>query len=290
MERSDLPTGMDRLRDTARAWLASARPARIVQVLQARGSTPRAAGTRMLVAADAVAGTIGGGHLELEAIRLARADLPGGPRAAPFERRFALGPSLGQCCGGDVVLRIEPLTDAAMAPWRPRPARFHLQLFGAGHVGRALIDVLAALPCTVDWIDERDDAFAIWRQEHGGDAPRAGIDCVAVDAVEAEVARAPAGAFYLVMTHSHDLDLRLCDAVLRRGDAGFLGVIGSATKRIRFERRLRERGLDDTAIAAMRCPVGVDGIDGKEPEIIAVAVAAELLRRSSGRDPLHHGS
>lgn len=281
MDRQGMPDGLDRLHGTARAWLASGRPARVVQVAQARGSTPRAAGTRMLVAADTVAGTIGGGHLELEAIRLARADLAGGHHAAPFERRFALGPSLGQCCGGDLVLRIEPLTDAAMAGWRPRPARFHLQLFGAGHVGRALIDVLAALPCTVDWIDERDDEFAIWRHEHGDRAPRAGIDCVAVDGVEAEVARAPAGAFYLVMTHSHDLDLRLCETVLRRGDAGFLGVIGSATKRARFERRLRGLGLDETAIASMRCPVGVGGIAGKEPEVIAVAVAAELLQHSA---------
>ena len=183
------------------------------------------------------------------------------------------------------MLRIEPLTDAALSAWPPRPARFHLQLHGAGHVGRALIDVLAPLPCTVDWIDERDDEFAIWRHERGGRPPRDGIECVAADGVEAEIARAPAGTFYLVMTHSHALDLRLCETVLRRADAGFLGVIGSATKRARFERRLRACGLPDAAIAAMRCPVGVDGIAGKEPAIIAVAVAAELLPRASAAAP-----
>ena len=135
----------DALKATARAWLAAGRPAMLVQVLEARGSVPREAGTRMLVSADVVAGTIGGGHLELQAITRARAMLAGRV-STPQDQPIALGPTLGQCCGGALTLRTAPLDAAALTAWPDEPPLFTLQLYGAGHVGRAIVQLLASLP------------------------------------------------------------------------------------------------------------------------------------------------
>ncbi|MCX7659660.1 MAG: xanthine dehydrogenase accessory protein XdhC [Caldimonas manganoxidans] len=271
------------LRELARTWLDRGQAAAVVSVEHTQGSAPREAGTRMLVSACEVAGTIGGGHLEFEAIRLAREALAH-PGWTAFTQRFPLGPRLGQCCGGVVELRIAPLDEAAWRQWPETPPRFVLQLYGAGHVGRALVRVLETLPCQVQWIDEREDAFP-------PDIPLSTAACIerlCVDSVEAEVARAPANACFLVMTHQHDLDLRITEAILRRGDFRYFGLIGSKTKRSRFEHRLIQRGIAPQALARMRCPIGVPGIEGKSPEVIAVAVAAELLQATStvGAPPL----
>lgn len=257
------------LREVARRWLAAARPAVVVEVRRTRGSVPRDAGTRMLVAADEVRGTIGGGHLEWQAIADARALLARG--GAPYEREVALGPALGQCCGGALVLGFSTLAETDPAAWSPPSPRFDLQLYGAGHVGRAIVALLADLACRVRWIDERDDAFP--------DAPLpAHVERICVEPIEAEVDRAAPGSFFLVLTHSHDLDLRLAQAILRRGDFAWFGLIGSRTKRARFEHRLRERGCADALLARMQCPIGLAGIRGKEPEVIALAVTAQLLQ------------
>jgi xanthine dehydrogenase accessory factor len=245
----------------------------LVQVLATRGSVPREAGTRMLVAADALAGTIGGGHLEWQAIAQARRLLAEGA-TAPVELRLALGPALGQCCGGALTLRLGPLHAALLADWAAAAPRFTLQLYGAGHVGRAVARLLGELPCAVQWIDEREAEFPLEPSP-----PHLLRRCV--EPVEAVVATAAPGAFYLVMTHSHALDFDLVNAVLARGDAGWLGLIGSAAKRASFAQRLRQRGHGDAALARLRCPVGIAGITGKEPEVIAVAVVAELLLASS---------
>lgn len=241
-----------------------------VRVLATRGSVPRESGTRMLVAADAVAGTIGGGHLELRAIAAARRRLAAG-EDAPQDESIALGPGLGQCCGGALVLRTQRLGPSTLAAW-PAPApRFVLQLYGAGHVGRAIVRLLEGIDCRVQWIDERESEFP-----QAASPPH--IERVCVEPVEAEVALAPSGAAYLVLTHSHDLDLRITEAIVRRGDFGYLGLIGSETKRARFVHRLQARGIDAAALARMTCPIGVPGIAGKEPEVIAVAVVAQLLQ------------
>lgn len=259
------------LKPAAAAWLAAGRPAVVVEVASARGSVPRAAGTRMIVAADEVLGTIGGGHLEWRAIETARARI-GAP--GHHEEAIALGPTLGQCCGGALTLAYAPQDVHALERWPDEAARFHLQLYGAGHVGRAIVDVLAALPCRVTWIDERESEFPA--------APSpAHVQRVCTEPVEAEVAAAPAGAFYLVLTHSHDLDLRITEAVLRRGDFGYLGLIGSATKRARFMHRFEARGVAPAVLARLTCPIGVEGIAGKEPGVIAVAAVAQLLRVSA---------
>jgi xanthine dehydrogenase accessory factor len=218
-----------------------------------------------------VLGTIGGGHLELTAIAQARQWLAAGD-TTPHDAEFALGPSLGQCCGGALTLRTQRLGDAALAAWRDNAPRFFLQLYGAGHVGRAIVALLSGIDCRVQWIDERDSEFP-------AQALPAHIERLCVEPVEAEVAQAPSGAHYLVLTHSHDLDLRITEAILRRGDFAYLGLIGSRTKRARFVHRFEERGVPAEAIGRMTCPIGVPGIAGKEPEVIAVAVVAQLLQR-----------
>lgn len=270
------------LRTVAERWLHEGRAAMDVEVLAHRGSVPREAGTHMLVSADAVAGTIGGGHLELKAIAAARAllaeraavhDATGDAPcfdATPVDVHYPLGPALGQCCGGAVTLRTAPLSATQLAGWVAAPPRFFLQLYGAGHVGRAIAALLAGIDCRVQWIDEREDEFP---PEPGP----AHIERVCVDAVEAEVALAPPGAFYLVLTHQHDLDLCITEAVLRRGDFGFLGLIGSATKRARFLHRFEERGITPDVLARLTCPIGLPGIRGKEPEVLAISVVAQLL-------------
>jgi len=160
--------------------------------------------------------------------------------------------------------------------WPTREPLFHLQLHGAGHVGRAIATLLATLDVDVDWFDERDEGFphvtalgSPW-PDH--------IRRISIDTVEREVTRAPAGAFYLVLTHEHALDLRITEAILRRGDFAFCGLIGSKTKRATFSRRLAQRGVPTQAIERLTCPIGAVGIAGRAPEVIAVAAVAELLR------------
>jgi xanthine dehydrogenase accessory factor len=263
---------LDPDRALAQAWLAEGRPAMLVEVVRARGSVPREAGTRMLVRADAVAGTVGGGHLEWQAIARARERLAAGERSVQ-DWPVALGPSLGQCCGGALTLRFTPLDEAALCAWPATVPRFRLHLFGAGHVGRALVQVLAGVPCQVVWVDEREAEFP------AGALP-AHVERVCAEPVEAEVAEGRPGDFYLVMTHSHALDLALAEAILQRGDFGWFGLIGSASKRARFEHRLLARGVDASLLARMACPIGLEGIAGKAPGVIAVSVAAQLLRAS----------
>lgn len=274
MARREAPA-VNGLRDTALRWQAERRPAVVVEVTRTQGSVPREAGTRLLVSADEVVGTIGGGHLEWQAINDARALMARGVAAVPPpEQRIALGPSLGQCCGGVLGMRFELLADSRPATWPVPAPRFNLQLYGAGHVGRAVIRLLAGLPCRVQWLDERESEFP-------PEVLPPHIDKRCVEPVQAEVAAAAPGSFYLVLTHSHDLDLTLTQAILARGDFGWFGLIGSRTKRARFEHRLRERGFDAAVIERITCPIGLPGIEGKAPELIALAVVAQMLQASA---------
>jgi xanthine dehydrogenase accessory factor len=157
------------------------------------------------------------------------------------------------------------LADLVQAP------RDHLMLFGAGHVGAAIVRALADVPCRVTWIDEREDLFPV-------DVPQ-NVSIEALDAPEALAEGAAPGTSFLVMTHSHALDQRLAETILKRAsyDEDWFGLIGSSTKRKQFEHRLRERGVERARLDAMVCPIGVAGIGGKAPAVIAVAVAAQLL-------------
>jgi xanthine dehydrogenase accessory factor len=312
-----------------------------VTVIRAEGSTPREIGAAMLVGPAGIEDTIGGGALEFGAIAHARGLLAKAGDASPWRREwrdFALGPSLGQCCGGFVRLMFElfteaerpilegfasmavpqrmvllrPITngqplqcaaagddawpaalsraargwltaqrkpDALLIPGRKGEPDWFLEplappltpliLYGAGHVGRALIRVLDGLPFAVTWADI--DAGRFPENVPPGIAAR-----IASDPAEI-AAEAPPGAVHLVMTHSHPLDLAICHAVLARGEFRFLGLIGSGTKRARFLKRLRELGVAEERLARLTCPIGAPGVKGKQPAIIAVAVAAQLL-------------
>ena len=266
---------MDRwTREAAQRWLAEGVPAVVVCVEDAKGSTPREAGARMLVSVEEAVGTIGGGHLELKAMETARALLAARSTTTKTEP-YALGPSLGQCCGGAVSLRFEPLSDEALRQWPRSQPLFHLQMYGAGHVGRAIAQILATLDVEVDWIDEREDAFPP-TMLYGAPWPMH-IRRVCVDAVEAEVDRAPGDAYFLVLTHSHELDMRITEAILRRGRFGYLGLIGSKSKRERFLRRFQERGILSEVFDRMECPIGLRTIHSKEAGAIAVGVVSRLL-------------
>ena len=262
--------------DAAKRWLNEARAAIVIEVAQAQGSVPREEGTRMLVGATEVIGTIGGGHLELKAIACAR-EMLRTQELATLTEHYPLGPALGQCCGGAVTLSYQALNDDVLARWPTARPLFHLQLYGAGHVGRAIATLLATLDVNVDWIDEREEEFPATTTLGTHWPERIRITCV--DAVEAEVRHAPPGAYYLVLTHNHDLDLRITEAILKRGDFGYLGLIGSRTKQQRFIHRFEQRGIASDTIARLTCPIGAQHIEGKEPEIIALAVVAQLLQQ-----------
>ena len=246
----------------------------LVRVHETAGSVPREAGAWMAVFRDTVIGTIGGGHLELEAIAEARRRLAGG--AGQPVLRYPLGPTLGQCCGGVVHLRFEPLTaaDASSLVQRLQSHHVPLALFGGGHVGKALVNVLGTLPFAVTWIDSRDEIFPELVPDN--------VACEHSDPVQAAVAQLAPGSRVLVMSFSHAEDLDIVAACLKRlrerGDLPYVGLIGSKTKWATFRHRLEERGFTEEELARITCPIGVPGIAGKEPEVIAVAVAAQLLQ------------
>ena len=263
-----LPAALDQLR-RERAVL--------VTVLQTQGSVPRGPGTAMLVFAEGFAATIGGGHLEFEAIAWARQMLAGTQPLQSCERRQVLGPSLGQCCGGVVQLGFEPVgsADAARVRAALSPARTPVALFGGGHVGRAIVQTLLPLPFEVHWIDSRDEIFPEGLPEQ--------VHCEHSSPVQAAVADLPPGSRVLIMSFSHAEDLDIVIACLRRlrerGDLPFVGLIGSQTKWATFRHRLEQRGFGAEEIARITCPIGVPGITGKAPEVIAVSVAAQLLQQ-----------
>lgn len=253
-------------------WLGRGEPAVLVTVAEARGSTPREAGAGMLVGRETTAGTVGGGRLEWVATDTAWRMLAEGVAATTLD--LPLGPATGQCCGGHVVLRLEradAVTVAALAA-RERAeaaARPTLLLFGAGHVGKALAAALAPLPLRLLWIDERAQEFP--------EALPPGVERVVAASPADRIAEAPAGAGCLILTHSHALDFDIAEAALRRGDFAYVGLIGSATKRARFERWFRARGRAADALPRLTCPIGAALTGDKRPEVIAAVVAAEVL-------------
>ena len=266
----------------------------MISVVKVEGSAPREAGARIVVTPLGFHGTIGGGTLEWHAIAKAQALL-----GKPTQHRLSvhsLGPDLGQCCGG----RVQLVTEVFAANYLVEAKGFAMQeekglfavsgrilardfaeqfgdsnrklfLFGAGHVGRALVLALAPLPFDVIWIDPREGAFP--------SVVPSNVVTIQSENPAAEIASAPSGSFALVMTHSHPLDLEIIDAVLRNPRFAYAGLIGSATKRARFTRRMREAGVPVENVNAMVCPIGISGINSKHPAAIAAATAAQLLER-----------
>jgi len=325
----------------------------VVTIAAVKGSAPREAGTKMIVTADSIVGTIGGGHLEYKSIEFAREMLADDGAVPRRLHRFPLGAALGQCCGGVVTVLIEKaaperdswvaslieheaagtacvmasvadggatgklvvdaehvvgmlddvaLNNVAQSAARdmlasgeraPRllvapaldasgatapllllepvlPIDFRIVVFGAGHVGRALVAALSPLHAHIDWIDSRADEFPTLVPGN--------VAIEVADTPECVVDQARAGTCFLVLTHSHDLDFALTERILRRADFSYLGLIGSTTKRNTFERRLEQRGVSAALRERITCPIGIPGITGKEPAEIAVAVAAQLLQ------------
>ena len=292
-------------------------PAALVTILATEGSAPRGPGARMVVTETGLAGSIGGGRLEHQAMAQARAIL-GLPPGSWRVQDYPLGPLLGQCCGGRVRLLVEhlaeaperegtfeitlsdrverrlfpgegrgPATDsdlgaglrrgtvAARGPLPMPGARFvepvetdlmPVYLFGAGHVGRAIAERAAGLPLHLSWYDSRAEMARTPGVFHAEAAERV-----------ARARAAPAEAAVVILTHDHGLDYRIAAAALS-GRARFVGLIGSRTKRARFLSRLRADGVDP---ARLICPIGLPGIDGREPEVIAIAVLAQLLMLKS---------
>ena len=263
----------------------AAEDAVLVTVHATRGSVPREAGAWMAVFARTTVATVGGGRLEHDAIHHARQRLQS-PTALGAESdgsgeevvRVALGPSLGQCCGGEMHLRYERVTanDIAELTQRLAQQRMPVALFGGGHVGQALIAVMGLLPMDVTWVDSRDEIFPT-------DVP-ANVQCEHSDPIQSAVAGLSAGTRVLIMSFSHAEDLDIVAACLARqrahGDLPYVGLIGSKTKWASFRQRLQARGFNEVEMAHITCPIGVAGIEDKRPEVIAVAVAAQLLQVS----------
>ena len=257
-------------------WLAQRSLVRIV-VSHVQGSGPRDAGAWMAVHADGLIGTIGGGKLEFDAVADARALLAGQPVEA--ERRFALGPSLGQCCGGVVWLRYELLQPTDLERVRNElqhslQGHMPVALFGGGHVGLAIVSVLGALPVRTHWIDSREEVFPA--------ALPLNVRCEHSEPVHGAVPTLEAGSHVLIMSFSHAEDLDILAACLKRrrerADLPFIGLIGSKSKWATFRHRLEARGHSQAELDAITSPIGVPGVVGKEPEVIAVAVAAQLMQ------------
>lgn len=296
----------------------------LITIMDVRGSSPREAGTRMAVRADgAFSGTVGGGTLEWQVLAEAQALLSAGEGRRMRSMDKALGPDLGQCCGGRVGLMLERLeredlvwlNDLATPPAgggrvsigiphdrggfvrrpagdeealgllagaasrflpdgrlleRLEPVNPSLYLFGAGHVGRALILALAPLPIEVVWCDSRPDAFPSHVPQH--------VVLRRDTEPERILAEAPDHALIVVMTHSHALDLAIVSAALAADRFAYVGVIGSQTKRARFVSQLRQASLDERLIEGMTCPIGIAGVEGKEPAVIAASVVAQILQ------------
>jgi xanthine dehydrogenase accessory factor len=265
------------------AWLAQGGSAVRVAVVQVEGSGPREVGAWMALRPGAQTpavpwlGTIGGGHLEHEALAHAAALLAG--QALPLQRRFALGPSLGQCCGGVVLLQFEPLTAAdlprlAQDAEKQLATRMPVALFGGGHVGRAIVQALLPLPVRVQWVDSREEIFPLEVPAH--------IQAEHSEPVHAAVAALVPQSRVLIMSFSHAEDLDVVAQCLKRrrshSDLPFIGLIGSRTKWATFRHRLEARGFTADELAAVTCPIGVPGVSGKEPAVIAAAVVAQLMQ------------
>lgn len=233
-------------------------PCVVATLVENQGSTPRDAGSKMLITASRQFYTLGGGNLEFQVTAIAREMLQQGASTSRFER-FSLGARLGQCCGGMASVLLEPLGQR-------QP---HVVVYGAGHVGRALVNILSTLPCRITWVDARASEFPPQV------APQ--ITCIVDDEPQGTVAQMPADSYFLVLTHDHQLDFALSERILKRGDFRYFGLIGSQTKRKRFDYRLTGKGISDQQLSRMRCPVGLPDVRGKLPAEIAVAIAGEFI-------------
>ncbi len=230
----------------------------LVTLLGVRGSAPRDSGTKMVVSADASFDTIGGGHLEHKATQIAQQLITDRQSGQKIEH-FPLSAKLGQCCGGSTSVLFETFINT----------NINVVMFGAGHVGHAIAPMLAGLPVNLHWVDERSDLFPAHtaRNTHH----------IVSEVPSDEVASMPPSSYYIILTHNHQRDFDITSAILKRGDAAYIGLIGSDTKWKRFKQRFSHRGFNYQQIASITCPVGLSNVPGKLPMEVAVSIVGEVI-------------
>lgn len=254
------------------------RPAVLATITAVRGHAPREAGAKMVIASQEIFGTIGGGNLEMAAMERARQMISAGgnqPQSITMKLSDKAPAKYGrQCCGGEITVLLEPL---------PVPAT--VAIFGVGNVGMELARILSRHDLELHLIDSRPEFLA--------DLPAlepsvARIHSAVAVLGEQVLSCLPGGTHVLIMTHDHAEDFHLCDAALRHPGLGSIGLIGSSAKWARFQKNLRASGFSDEQIAVIQCPIGIEQVRGKQPAVIAVSVAADLLARitSGAKQPV----
>ncbi len=253
---------------------------RVVRLVltRVRGSSPRDAGTEMFVALNGQWGTLGGGQLEYHAIHRARRMFDDCEVSATLD--IPLGPEIGQCCGGRVEMTLARMGQGerrdVLARYRAdQAARPHVYVLGAGHVGRALADLLQHLPVRTILVDPRAEELALCA---------AAVETRLTPLPESDIDKAPPGSAFVVLTHDHALDFLLTSAALARGDAAYVGMIGSATKRTKFRNWCRTQ-RDDLPVDTLTCPIGASRSRDKRPGVIAAFVVAELMAELTSAAP-----
>lgn len=232
----------------------------LITVISVAGSAPRNTGTKMVVTDAQSFDTIGGGHLEFDAIKTARKLLTQATPATEIVS-YPLSSKLGQCCGGAVKLLFEVCNQHTQ----------HVAIFGAGHVAKALVPILSQLPLRISWIDNRSDAF---------DVPLpANVSCIVEQFPETEVRTLAENSWLIILTHDHQLDYRITEQALKFPTFPFVGLIGSKTKALRFETKLRHKGFDELALSRLVSPIGDLSIPGKRPIEVAVSIASQIIKR-----------
>jgi xanthine dehydrogenase accessory factor len=254
-------------------------PLVLIRISKARGSTPREEGAYMVVSADTFSGTIGGGRLEWDAVAAARRMLAEGGEEQQLD--VALGPAIGQCCGGHVTLDLTKITQAdieilAAQEAVSAAAAPEVIIYGAGHVGRALARALSLLPLRVTLTDSRAEELAL--------AHDLAVKVVPSETPVMLAEAASNDAAHVIMTHSHALDSLIAAAVMERDAFRYLGIIGSRTKRNSFRKAFREMGFSSDMIARVVCPIGGSDVKDKRPEVIAALTTAEIVRTVLGRN------
>jgi xanthine dehydrogenase accessory factor len=245
----------------------------IVTVASVRGHAPRAAGAKMIVSSQTISGSVGGGNLEEVAIRKSRTMLEARTQTAETleltltERAPA---EFGvQCCGGEVTLLLEPV----------QPELTQIALFGMGHVGLALARILCRLPFELLLCDSRPEMLEPTRIAELSSAANVRTFSFDHPSPEFVFAELRAGAFVFILTHDHREDITILETALHRPDLAYVGLIGSSAKWSRFQVQLQARGFTNADFARVTTPIGVAGVRGKHPEVIAIAAAAQILER-----------
>ena len=241
----------------------------LITLLATAGSTPRDGGSKMIVTGETEYDTIGGGHLEFLVTQQAR-DLLATGKEQQIVEHYPLASKLGQCCGGAANVLFEVMISHAQ----------QLALFGAGHVAKALVPILAQLPLQIIWVDQRAELF-----------PKTDLAnnvkvYVSEDPTE-HIAQLTTAAWVLIMTHNHQLDFDLVSAAIKRPDIDYIGMIGSNTKSRRFQTRLSHKGVKAQQIERLHSPVGLTTIPGKRPIEVAVSIAAQLITMLNPPEPIH---